>query len=201
MGRQPPAKRGYRFLRAAGWSSALMLVASLATWSPPGGPTVASGAPLPRCSTANLDVWLDTMGGAAAGSTYYNLNLTNTSSHSCTLEGYPGVSAITQAGIQLGSAAGRDSEHAAALITLKSSSMAGGVNDLVSRSTATVILQVSDVFDFPPLSCVPTTAAGFRVYPPGQKESTVVPFPFVACGKAGPAYLHVEFVEKYVPTQ
>ncbi len=200
MGRHHQEREEGRFLGAVGGLSALLLVASLAIWGPPAG-SAASAAALPRCTTGNLDVWLDTMGSAAAGSTFYHLNLTNTSSHSCTLEGFPGVSGITQAGIQLGRSAGRGTGHAATLVTLRSSSVARGIQDLISRSTATVILQVTDVFNFPTSKCGPTTAAGLRVYPPGQKESTVVPFPFVACGRTGPTYIYVEAAQKYIPTE
>jgi hypothetical protein len=39
------------------------------------------------------------------------------------------------------------------------------------------------------------TAGGLRVYIPGQKASTVIPFPFRACSKSGPTYLSVEPIE------
>jgi hypothetical protein len=146
-------------------------------------------------------VWLNTTGNGAAGSSYYNLNLTNLSSHSCTLFGYPGVSAITQAGIQLGSSAGRDAQHASTRVTLASARTAKGFETSTARNTATVILQIAVAENFPASVCSPITAAGLRVYPPGQKESTVVPFPFVACAKAGPQFLHVEAVQRYVATQ
>jgi hypothetical protein len=35
------------------------------------------------------------------------------------------------------------------------------------------------------------TAAGLRVYPPNQTRARLVPFPFGACSRAGPIYLHV----------
>ena len=174
-------------------------MAGLSVWGLPGGPVVSSAASVRACTTANLDVWLDTQGNGAAGSSYYNLNFTNLSAHACTLRGYPGVSGITQAGIQLGSAAGRNPQHAPALITLASAKTANGFNDNTSRSTATVILQITVAENFPTSSCRPVTAAGLRVYPPGQKESTVVPYPFVACAKSGSVYLHIEAVQKYVP--
>jgi hypothetical protein len=41
-----------------------------------------------------------------------------------------------------------------------------------------------------------TTAAGWRVYPPNQTASKVVPFPAGASGKAGPVYMHVGPVSK-----
>jgi hypothetical protein len=162
---------------------------------------VVAAAAVPTCTTGNLDVWLNTQGNGAAGSSYYSLNFTNLSAHSCTLYGYPGVSGVTQAGIQLGSAAARDGEHAASVITLTSAQSAKAFNQDTSRSTATVVLQITVAENFPTAQCAPITAAGLRVYPPGQKESTVVPFPFIACGKSGPRYLHVQAVEKYVTGQ
>ena len=58
--------------------------------------TAASAAPAaaPACATANLAVWVDVgQGSAAAGTTFYPLDFTNTGSRACTLFGYPGVSA------------------------------------------------------------------------------------------------------------
>ena len=46
------------------------------------------------CVGSELDVWLNTRGDGAAGSTFYALEFTNLSSHSCTLTGFPRVSAI-----------------------------------------------------------------------------------------------------------
>src|ERR1700722_12439051 len=73
--------------RVVGWTGAFFLIAGLAVWGVPSGPTLSSGAGLPSCTTANLDVWLNTEGNGAAGSSYYNLNFTNLSSHACTLRG------------------------------------------------------------------------------------------------------------------
>jgi hypothetical protein len=179
----------------------LVLVAGLFLWNVAAKPTLSSAAVAPACSTANLDVWLNTTGNGAAGSSYYNLNLTNLSARSCTLFGYPGVSAITQSGIQLGSSAGRDGAHASTRVTLASARTAKGFETSTSRNTATVILQIAVAENFPTSVCSPITASGLRVYPPGQKESTVVPFPFVGCAKAGPQFLHVEAVQRYVATQ
>lgn len=179
-------------------ASALLLVTGLFVWSIAEKPTLSSAAVAPACKTASLDVWLNTTGNGAAGSSYYKLNLTNLSARSCTLFGYPGVSAITQAGIQLGSSAGRNGQHASTRVTLTSARTARGFETSTSRNTATVILQIAVAENFPASICAPITAAGLRVYPPGEKESTVVPFPFVGCSKAGPQFLHVEAVQRYV---
>lgn len=179
----------------------LVLVAGLFVWSVAARPTPSSAAVAPSCTTSQLDVWLNTSGNGAAGSSYYSLNLTNLSAHSCTLYGYPGVSAVTQVGIQLGSSAAFDPAHPSSRVTLTSARTAQGFENSTSRNTATVIMQITVAENFPLSVCAPITAAGLRVYPPGQKESTVVPFPFVACAKAGPRFLHVESVQRYVATQ
>lgn len=201
MRRQNLISRGGRSTKVLAAASTLTLLAGLLVLALPSTPALASTAAAPACTTGNLDVWLNTMGNGAAGSSYYNLNFTNLSAHSCTLYGYPGVSGVTQAGIQLGSSAGRDAEHAPSVITLTSAKTARGFNNDTPRSSATVVLQITVAENFPTSMCAPVTAAGLRVYPPGQKESTVVPFPYVACGNAGPRYLHVESVQKYVTGQ
>jgi hypothetical protein len=179
----------------------MVLVASLFIVGFAGRPLASSAAAAPECTTAKLDVWLNTNGNGAAGSSYYDLNLTNLSASTCTLYGYPGISAITQAGAQVGSAGARSSAHAVSVITLTSARSAKGLETSTAHNTATVVLQIADAENFPQKSCVPITAAGFRVYPPNQKESTVVPYPFVACAKTGPRVLHVESVQRYVASQ
>lgn len=143
--------------------------------------TVAS---TPGCGTSGLVVWLNTKGDHAAGSTYYKLELTNLSGRACTLRGYPGVSGVNLAGRRLGSPAARNPTHPARLVTL------------ASGASATAVLQVVDAHNFPRAVCRPATAAGLRVYPPGQTASKLVPFPFLACGRSGPLYLHVEAVQR-----
>jgi hypothetical protein len=141
-------------------------------------PSGAAGA-VPGCATSGLDVWLDTQGSGAAGTIYYDLEFTNMSGASCTLFGYPGVSAVSLGGTQLGKAASRDHAFTPHVVTL--------AND----ATATAIVGITQVSLFPPAQCKPVTAAGLRVYPPGQTASKVVPFPFGACSKTGPVYLTV----------
>ncbi len=180
---------------------AMVLVATLLVWGFATRPLASSAATAPQCTTASLDVWLNTSGNGAAGSSYYDLNLTNLSARTCSLAGYPGVSAITQAGVQVGSAAARDNAHPVSVITLTSARSAKGLETSTGHNTATVVLQITDAENFPQATCVPITAAGLRIYPPNQKESTVVPYPFVACAKTGPRFLHVESVQRFVASQ
>jgi len=131
------------------------------------------------CTTSGLAVWLGVgEGGAAAGSTYYPLELTNTSNHRCRLSGFPGVSAV--AGRQLGSPAERNRAHPIYTVNLK------------PGATAHTIVQIVDVGNFPAAKCKPAEASGLRVYPPGQLEAAEIPFSFRACSAKGPIFLSVE---------
>ena len=56
----------------------------------------------PRCGTGALTAWLGIPGNGYAGGVVYQLALSNTSTHACTLYGYPGVSALAPGGHQLG---------------------------------------------------------------------------------------------------
>ena len=144
-------------------------------------PAVALAAPnaaAAPCSTSGLVVWLNTNGDNAAGSSYYNLKFTNLSGHACTLRGYPGVSAVDLHGTKVGSAAGRDTATAA-------------VVRLANGATASAVLRITVAGNFPSSTCHPVTAAGLRVYPPGQTASRLIPFPFEACSKSGPLYLTI----------
>jgi Protein of unknown function (DUF4232) len=176
-------KAGRRTLAAAAVASAAILLPGLALASSAGlaaHQTAAAPktAAIARCSRAQLTSWLGIPGGGTAGSTYYQLEISNISGSSCTLYGYPGVSAI-RAGHQVGSAAGRTASHPSTLLTL------------VPGSTVHVILQISDVYNFPPSTCHPTKAFALRVFAPGDFTSTQFPFTFEACAKKGPVFLHV----------
>ena len=181
-------------------SAAFTIVATLGVWGL-SGPTISSAATTPTCATSDLVVWLNTTASGAAGSAYYNVNFTNLSSHSCTLEGYPGVSGISLASTQLGSAAARDAAHPAKLLTLASARTAKGLAAANTQNSVTAILQITDAGNYPASTCAQVTAAGLRVFTPGQTKAKVIPYPFVACSKSGPHYLHVEAIQKYIPTQ
>lgn len=202
MRQRVQAFKGNLPVKVVSWSSALVLVAALGVWGFPSGPLASNATTSPSpCTTSDLVVWLNTSGNGAAGSAYYNLNFTNLSSRSCTLKGYPGVSGLSLTSTQLGSSAARDVAHAATLITLTSARSAAGLAASNAKNSATVILQMTDANNYPASTCGQVTAAGLRVYPPGQTASKVIPFPFVACSKSGPRYLHVEAEQKYVATR
>jgi hypothetical protein len=90
---------------------------------------------------------------------------------------------VSLSGAQLGSAGSRNPQHTPAAVTV------------APRATAHVVLRIVDALNYPKSTCAPVTAAGLRVYPPGQTASKLVPFPFLACSRRGANYLSVEVVQ------
>ncbi len=131
----------------------------------------AHAAAVPRCRTAGLVMWLNPECSGTAGSFYYKLEFVNLSGRTCTLAGYPGVSAVSLSGRQIGASAKREAMGRPRTVVLP------------AEGEATAIVHVVDVGALPS-SCRPTSAAGFRVYPPGESVSKVVPYPFRTCSKA-----------------
>jgi uncharacterized protein DUF4232 len=165
-----------RLLTAGVLASAAALVPASAL-AAPGVTAGAAHTATPACTTAGLDVWLDTQGVGTAGTTFFNLEFTNLSGGTCTLFGFPGVSATNLTGSQLGSAAVRSG-------TPQPVTLANG-------ATAIAVLGITEAGNFPPVQCGLVTAAGLRVFPPNQTQSRRIPFPFPACSKAGPQYLQI----------
>jgi hypothetical protein len=171
-----------RRLRAAAF--ALACTAIVAVVAAPSAATAGT----PACSSSSLVIWLDTQGDGAAGSSFYSLQFTNLSSGACQLSGYPGVSAVDLGGRQVGHAAARDSVHPASNVTLP----AGG--------SAHTVLRIVDAGNFPRSKCGPVTAAGLRVYAPGQTASKLIPYPFAACARNTATVLSVEVLQKGLGT-
>ena len=165
-------------MAAAGAAACAAVLIPGAALASPGSPAGAGRVATPACATSGLDVWLDTQGSGAAGTIYYNLKFTNLSGSTCTLFGYPGVSGTSLAGTQLGSPAARVGATP-------------GTVTLANGATATAIVGIVQPGILPPAQCGPVTAAGLRVYPPGQTQARLVPFPFGACSKNGPSYLKI----------
>jgi Protein of unknown function (DUF4232) len=174
-------RKARRLAAATALACAALVVPAMALAAPSSPVRSASPAGPPPCETPGLVIWLNTNGSGAAGSTFYHLEFTNLSGHSCTLNGFPFLYAVNLSGHQLGRRAGfNGSAHSVTIGKGK---------------TASALLQIVDVQNFgPPLKCQPTTAAGLKVFPPNQTRAKVVPFPFGACGRPagkGPSFLSV----------
>ena len=132
----------------------------------------SSAAPTPsgpaRCTTKDLRVSL-TGGEGAAGSTYYELTLTNTSGQVCRTGGFGGVSLVGDGNdTQIGAPADRTELGKVRAINLRPD----------GRETAT--LRVTNAENYSPSKCDPAPAEGFRVYPPNETHAA-----FVAQGSTG----------------
>ena len=166
-------------------AAALAPAAALAATS--GSGHAATG--VPGCAASRLAVWLNVPPDSAhANGAFYYLEFTNLSGHACTLRGYPGVSAVSIAGHQLGSAAGRG-PGATTTVTLADGATArsklGIVNTFVFGSACFVKKPA------PGHQGILPTAAGLRVYPPDQTAAKLVPYPLRACAHTGPVYIGV----------
>jgi hypothetical protein len=152
--------------------------------SHPAAPTAnAHTAAAPRCKTAGLVIWLNAEGSGTAGSFYYKLEFVNLSGRTCTLAGYAGVSAVNLSGHQIGASAKREVTGQPHTVML------------APEGEATALVHVVDVGALPS-SCHPTGAAGFRVYPPGETASKVVPYPFRTCVNARESVISVRALKR-----
>lgn len=166
--------------------------------APPAGSSAPSTAPTPtapsstggtaagdpaggRCDTGSLAGSIESGSGGAAGSTYVHLALRNTGSSTCTLQGWPGVSFVGGGdGSQISAAATRATDSPHPTVTL------------APGAVAVAPLQVATAADYPTEKCQPVAADGFRVYPPGSKESLFVrDKDFTACRSADAGLLSV----------
>ena len=145
-----------------------------ATQSPSPAPTPSpSSAGVAACATSALHVAVPSgSGNAAAGSSYYPIQFSNTSSSPCTLYGYPGVSFVgAVGGSQIGAPATRNSALAAKLISLS------------PGQTVHATLQVVDAMNYPSGGCGPVTAHWLKIYPPNQTAPLYVSFTAQTCSK------------------
>jgi hypothetical protein len=165
----------------------LIMATTAADAAAPAARAPAAHRDPPACTTSGLDIWAAANRGSAyAGGYYDTIYVTNMSGRTCTVFGHAGVSAVGLSGKEIGSPAGWVSP-APKLVTL------------AQDATASILVQVGDPANYGETCLEPGTghpgqvplAAGFRVYPPGQKTSRVAELPVLACYHRGPVWLHV----------
>jgi hypothetical protein len=155
--------------------AAVALLAAVVLAAPTAG-AAASKA----CSPSGLVIWAgEEPGGGAAGSVYYRIEFTNLSGSSCTVAGYPKVSAVDLHGKRIGAAATIEPAKEAPTVKL-------GPGD-----TATATLRIVEALNFPTGRCDPTTAAGLHITVPGGSGAKVAPLAFETCAKSGSKTLSV----------
>jgi hypothetical protein len=145
--------------------------------------SAATSATPPACTNGNLAVWVNIgASSGAAGTIYAPLEFTNTSSHACRLDGYPGVSATDDAGKQLGDAATKDPIFPARSVTIPAGGTAHVLFGYVEAEVTTS-------------GCKTATAAFLKVYPPNQKGSDMTFYPLAVCTTPHHPYLSVSVVQ------
>jgi hypothetical protein len=169
-----------RLLGARIISAAVLATATAAVLIPgvAGAHATARAAAVPACKASQLVDWLDTTPNGTAGTTYFELQLTNFGV-ACTLRGYPGVSAVSLSGHQLGRAASRVSGTAVKTVTVRR----GG--------TVKATVGVVDTGAIPRFQCQPVTAVGIRVFAPNASTASVIPFPLGVCSATGAGSLTI----------
>jgi hypothetical protein len=166
--------------------------------SPRSGAARTASAATPKCTPAlgqqgNVSAWVaGDQGNGAAGTIYYPLEFTNLSGHACSMRGFPGVSAISRGGQQLGSPA-----------SWESGGGFGTPRTVIVAPGATVhaILAYHDAVVGSVSGCHPVnTMVGLRVYLPDERGTTSAFFDLEACSHAGPVYLSVGPIKPGVGT-
>ena len=102
----------------------------------------------------------------------------NASNTSCTLRGYPGVSAVTKTGKQIGNAAKRIQSK------VRTVTLAPGKQ----QSSSVGIVEAGN---FPQAKCKPVTAAGLKVFPPNQGKAVTLKKKFSTCSSNATTSLEV----------
>lgn len=144
----------------------------------------ASAATVKPCSSAGLVVWAGPQaGGGTAGGFTYEIQFTNLSGKSCSLVGYPSVSAVSLKGAKIGAAAAPGPGTKL------------GPQTLAEGQSATATLQIADALNFPKGKCKPTWAAGLKIGIPGGSGSKIAPLAFETCASAKAKTLQVGAIE------
>ena len=142
----------------------LATTATLATTAASAAPAAPASPAISACNSAHTTVWTGSPGDGTLGHTYWQLEISNTGRHACTLFGYPGVSVLNGVGHQVGLPASHSGPKS--LVTIP----AGG--------TAHVVLVITD----PGIVCAhPVHGNLLRVFAPGQFHAELTPFSVSVC--------------------
>ena len=152
------------------------------------------------CPTSGLEAWLG-LGATSAGSggsgvhataaTSYTLEFTNVSRRSCSLYGYPEVSAYAD-GQATGGQDGPDSQIG--VTAIRDTSVPPKPVTLAPGATAHAVLRVI-VVSTPPAGCAQVTAEGLRVKLPHQDQAALVPVHIPVCSQKRHASLSVQAIQ------
>jgi hypothetical protein len=176
-----PARSTARRLAAAAAAAVAAGTIATAACAASSSPAAHAAPVIPACAGTTIGAWIAvSQGSEASGTSYYPLEFTNIGGYTCSLSGYPVVSAISRAGVGLGSPAGRGLLTVAPRVVLAPGATAHTTLAYYGRlvSTGGGCGPVEEAFEL-------------RVYLAGQKRATYAAFGFQACSHAGPVYLTI----------
>jgi hypothetical protein len=170
-----------RIAAAAAAAVAGLAISTAAYAATSSGTASTAAASIPKCTAFDLGAWVAVgHGNGAAGTIYYPLQFTNLSGHTCSLFGFPGVSAIDRNGHQLGSPANWIHTTAPHAVIL------------APGATAHTTLAYHDAAVTTEPGCDPVySAVLLRIYPPDQYSATLAAFDFEVCSHTGPLYMSI----------
>ena len=156
-------------------AAAILLPTAALASSAATGSTANTSAPAGACAAASTRVWYGVPADHSAGHAHFQFQLSNIGHSTCTLFGYPGVSALNSHGTELG----KPASHAGAKLTVT----------LAPGETAHFVLTITDAF----IVCAhPVHATQIRVFPPGQFHAQKVPLATLQC--VGKSVMRVDAV-------
>jgi hypothetical protein len=176
-----PARSTARRLAAAAAAAVAAGTIATAACAASSSPAAHAAPVIPACAGTTIGAWIAvSRGSEASGTSYYPLEFTNIGGYTCSLSGYPVVSAISRAGVGLGSPAARGLLTVAPRVVLAPGATAHTTLAYHGRlvSTGGGCGPVEEAFEL-------------RVYLAGQKRATYAAFGFQACSHAGPVYLTI----------
>jgi hypothetical protein len=131
-----------------------------------GAATSTSPSVSNACKSANLKLEVIAQ-GAAAGTHFENLILTNTGTSNCTISGYPGLSLLDANGQQIGEPADRQGDAGAPVV-------------LAPGDAAHAMAGFPNWQNFNPDVC-PVESVSLKLFPPEETVEMTVPFKDHAC--------------------
>jgi hypothetical protein len=188
---------GWRMVAIAAFVGTAVLAIALTRAPARSDASLSYGVSGPACPTSGLEAWLglgaataarpgsaDPPGAYPGHETYYTLEFTNVSNRTCSLFGYPEVSAYRDspvAGGPIGGTAIRDTSVRPKPVMLE------------PGATAHAVLRVAG--DTKPADCTEVTAEELRITLPRQARPSFVAAHIPVCSQRGHATLTVQAIQ------
>ena len=195
---------GWRMVAIAAFVGTAVLAIALTRAPAHSDASLSYGVCGPACPTSGLEAWLGLGAASAAAAarpdgadppgaypgheTYYTLEFTNVSNRTCSLFGYPEVSAYQDSPVAGGPVAGPIGGTA-----IRDTSVRPKPVMLEPGATAHAVLRVAS--DTKPAGCAEVTAEELRITLPRQARPSFVATHIPVCSQRGHASLSVQAIQ------